>query len=91
MNFNPEKYNFTRIPSGKFTYVWKPPQHYVISFDSENEIWTIREDRTFENYIYTHLLYEGPIPDEIFGHNLLLSLRLNIPIINRELKIDEIL
>lgn len=99
-NFNPVDYNFIYSNRLNDTYIWRTEPmpdrknligSYSIEFNSEDNYWTI-----YELYLRTEKLdriqiYNGWIPDNTFGFELLKNLRLILPVVQREIKIEELL
>jgi hypothetical protein len=98
MKFNPENYNFTHINKldDCNTWITRPITgcvigYYRIEYNINGDWWDIYEIYRINELEKDICLYSGRIPTNDFGHQLLLNMEMDLPIIQRELKIDNIL
>ena len=98
MKFNPESYNFTFINRINEIDIWRTEPIpdciigcYRIEYDVKSDWWDIYEIYKINELDKDICLYSGRIPNDNFGHQLLLNIEIEVPVIQRELKIDKIL
>lgn len=94
--FDPTLYQFT--PDHHFTdrLVWStyPDERigavgsYIITYNKDEDIWKIEELVLVNKKERFIPLYYGRIPNEDFGHQLMINMELDIPVIQREVKIN---
>ena len=102
--FNPEDYNFYYSNRSNDTYIWYTKVSvsektgeidfigtYRIEYDMETEFWEIVEIMKKNELNLDVILYCGKIPTKEFGHNLFVNMELNLPVIQREVKINRII
>jgi len=98
MKFNPENYNFTFINRINNIDIWRTESifgqligAYRIEYDVEGDWLDIYEIFKINELDKDICLYSGRIPDDNFGHQLLFNIEIEVPVIQRELKINKIL
>jgi hypothetical protein len=98
MKFNPENYNFTYINKVNDCTIWRtqPVPDYIIGcyrieYSNKDDWWDIYEIYRINELDKDICLYSGRIPNGDFGYQLLLNMEIEVPVIQRELKIDKIL
>lgn len=64
---------------------------YLLEYDIEEDWWGLREIYTHNNQDREIPLYSGKIPDDNFGFQLLKNMELDLPVIQREIKIESLL
>jgi len=102
--FDPENYNFKYSHRINDNYIWytepifdeKTDDYciigtYRIRYDMEIDIWEIVEIVTKNDKDHDYNLFYGKIPNKEFGHQLLVNMELNLPVIQREVKINKII
>ena len=97
--FDPTDYNFT--PDTSLENLWRtfPDSDWELTgtyvgcyvINKLGSQWTIREVLLKNDRESYSTLYMGKIPNKEFGHQLLLNLELDVPVIQRELKINFII
>ena len=97
--FDPRDYNFT--PDGTLENIWRtfPESDWEISgyyigcytINKIEEMWVINEIALKNGREFEITLYRGRIPNSEFAHQLMLNLGLEVPVVQRELKINNIL
>ncbi len=97
--FDPTKFNFTKLliqTEGLFTWKTFPIEgcligQYVIEYNDRLEFYSINEIWLINGVEKEKNLYFGRIPDNDFGFQLLRNLELDLPIVQRDLKLDILL
>ena len=102
--FNPEDYNFYYSNRSNDTYIWytkvsvseKTSDYdiigtYRIEYDMETEFWDIVEIIRKNDKDHNFNLFVGKIPTREFGHNLFVNMEMNLPVIQREVRINKII
>lgn len=101
--FDPTKYNFDLFSySGineQYSIIWVTNPmpdgsligKYEIEYDSESDWWNITEVVDVNDLYKSISLYSGKIPNDKFGFELLVNMELLLPVVQREIKINEIL
>ena len=97
--FNPRKYSFVMAPSVAVDYTLyetKPVDGYIIGcytlieYMSDGDFKL--EEMAKKNYRdFAITLYRGKIPSDEFAFELFKNIGLNVPIIQRDIKLDTIL
>lgn len=103
--FDPTQYNFTPDITNFYDdrddrKIWKTfsesdwdfGQQYIGNYmiTKSGDMWVIEEIMIKNNKEIHSWLYYGKIPDARFAHELLINLELDVPVIQREIKINTI-
>jgi hypothetical protein len=96
--FDPTLFNFSPMGYSTTVDIWKtfPTSEgligtYEIEYSKGEDWWDIFELYTFNDDNRRFTLYSGKIPDNDFGFQLLKNMELLLPVIQREIKINEII
>lgn len=102
MMFDPQKYSFMRAPAVSLDFILyetKPVEGYIIGcytlIDYMDGDFLLEEVTKKSMKDYAHpmrsLLYRGKIPSDEFAFELFKNIGLEVPIIQRDIKLDTIL
>ena len=76
------------LKNGKYEYIIG---NYEIEYNETDDWWYIKQIIIWNSTDREHILYSGRIPDNNFGFQLLKNMELDLPVIQREIKVDTII
>jgi len=98
MMFDPQKYSFMRAPAVSLDFILyetKPVEGYIIGcytlIDYMDGDFLLEEVTKKSMKDYAIVLYRGKIPSDEFAFELFKNIGLEVPIIQRDVKLDTIL
>jgi hypothetical protein len=90
--FNPEILDFRRHHPESFWSTDPRPDsnfgYYTLSYDADNDWWTLYETVKYNHGDRDIRLYSGRIPDDKWGFELFRNMEISVPVIQREINID---
>jgi hypothetical protein len=98
-NFDPTIYHFVEISNHEIddTIIWETQATpdgvigcYTIIYNSNDDWFYLREIVSHNHNPRDITLYSGKIPDDDFAFQLFKNMELDLPIIQREIKIDSL-